>query len=252
MFDLFADDEDILESGLLHEVNLVDYPLFSLKEQLTLEKQAIGYYLTASLFDEYKDIVKKLGIIPLSKYKLEDEEMQELINRPYGKEKPKVLICGVINYIGSRPMKKGGKIVFVNLEDESSELEFVLFDADAEKYKELIKMDAMICVEGELMYDSFREQIKLTGKHVYTLDEAIATKVTGVNLILDPHVDVNGLANCLLAENDSGISVRIHASYSNSVARCRLSVAKRAMLDFDRLEELSKIVGKSNWSLSLN
>ncbi len=252
LFDLFADDEDILESGLLHEVNLVDYPLFSLKEQLTLEKQAIGYYLTASLFDEYKDIVKKLGIIPLSKYKLEDEEMQELINRPYGKEKPKVLICGVINYIGSRPMKKGGKIVFVNLEDESSELEFVLFDADAEKYKELIKIDAMICVEGELMYDSFREQIKLTGKHVYTLDEAIATKVTGMNLILDPNVDVDGLENCLLAENDSGISVRIHASYSNSVARCRLSVAKRAMLDFDRLEELSKIVGKSNWSLSLN
>ena len=252
LFDMFADDEDIMNSGLLHEVNLVDYPFFTLKEQLTLEKQAIGYYLTASLFDEYKEVVKKLDIIPLSKYKLDDEDMQELINRPYSKDKPKVLICGVINYIGSRPMKKGGKIVFVNLEDDSSELEFVLFDTDAEKYKDLIKMDAMVCVEGELMYDSFRDQIKLTGKQVYTLDEAIATKITGLHLMLNHEIDVDSLANCLFSEDNSGTAVNITANYNNSNAKCRLNVAKKITLNFEKLNALNDIVGKHSWSLSMS
>ena len=56
LFDVFAGEE----AQNIQQINLDPYAAFSLKEQLTLEKQAIGYYLTASLFDEYHDIAKKL------------------------------------------------------------------------------------------------------------------------------------------------------------------------------------------------
>src|SRR6185437_11280530 len=102
---------------LLDEVNTI----------LQNENQALGFYFSASLFDEYRDVVHKLGINPLSHYSTESDEMQDLINGA-SRERQKVLVCGIINYMGSRPLKKGGKMNFINIEDDSGSLEFIVYD----------------------------------------------------------------------------------------------------------------------------
>ena len=70
---------------------------------------------------------------------IDNEDMQDLINGRNNR-KDKVLICGVVNYIGSRPLKKGGKMSFINIEDDVGSLEFVVFNEEFEKYKHLLKM----------------------------------------------------------------------------------------------------------------
>lgn len=249
LFDIFAGEED---QQALHEVELDDYPAFTLKEQLTLEKQAIGYYLTGSLFDEYQDIVKKLEVYPLAKFNTEDEDIQEIINAKYAKLKPKVLIGGIINYMGSRPTKKGGKIAFIRIEDASGELEFVVFNDDYERYKHLFKIDELIFVEGEVIYDSFRNEVKVNANKILLLDEVLQEKISQIEVDLKSEIDWDKLKPILKLSGDGGASVRIN--YSNSQARCvlRLDESAKYCPSFDSLEQLSAIVGKTHWRLGLN
>ena len=248
LFDVFAGDE----AQNIQQINLDSYPEFTLKEQLTLEKQAIGYYLTASLFDEYHDIAKKLEIMPLSKFNTEDEDIQEIINARYAKLKPKVLIAGIINYMGSRPTRKGGKIAFIRIEDASGELEFVVFNDEFEKYKHLFKIDELVFVEGEVIYDSFRNEVKVNASQVFQLDEVIQNRVSSVELSFNSQHDWNKIKTILQLSVDGSSSVKLN--YANSHAECSLVLGDSARFspNYANLEQLSDIVGKTHWRLQLN
>lgn len=248
LFDVFAG----AEAQNIQQINLDPYAEFTLKEQLTLEKQAIGYYLTASLFDEYHDIAKKLEIMPLSKFNTEDEDIQEIINARYAKLKPKVLIAGIINYMGSRPTRKGGKIAFIRIEDASGELEFVVFNDEFEKYKNLFKIDELVFVEGEVIYDSFRNEVKVNASQVFQLDEVIQNRVSSVELTFNTQHDWNKLKTVLQLAPGGSSSVKLN--YTNSNAGCSLLLgdAARFSPNYANLEQLSDIVGKTHWRLQLN
>lgn len=249
LFDVFASDDGY--NFVTQDMELEELPEFTLKSKLTNEKQAIGYYLTASLFDEYAEITRKLEILPLSKFNTEDEDIQEIINSRYAKHKPKVLIGGIINYMGSRPTKKGGKIAFIRIEDASGELEFVVFNEVFERYFHLLKIDELVFVEGEVIYDSFRDEIKVTAERILTLDEVLLDKIhtLEINLV---GTDAWNQLRPMIASEESGANVIIN--YRNSVAKCQLRLSEifKFQLNFERFEHLSLIVGKTGWRLGLN
>lgn len=249
LFDVFASDDG--HNFVTQDMTLEELPEFTLKSKLTNEKQAIGYYLTASLFDEYAEITRKLEILPLSKFNTEDEDIQEIINSRYAKHKPKVLIGGIINYMGSRPTKKGGKIAFIRIEDASGELEFVVFNEVFERYFHLLKIDELVFVEGEVIYDSFRDEIKVTAERILTLDEVLLDKIhtLEINLV---GTDAWNQLRPMIASTETGANLVIN--YRNSVAKCQLRLSElfKFQLNFERFEHLSLIVGKTGWRLGLN
>lgn len=249
LFDVFASDDG--HNFVTQDMELEELPEFTLKSKLTNEKQAIGYYLTASLFDEYAEITRKLEILPLSKFNTEDEDIQEIINSRYAKHKPKVLIGGIINYMGSRPTKKGGKIAFIRIEDASGELEFVVFNEVFERYSQLLKIDELVFVEGEVIYDSFRDEIKVTAERILTLDEVLLDKIhtLEINLV---GTDAWNQLRPMIASTETGANLIIN--YRNSVAKCQLRLSElfKFQLNFERFEHLSLIVGKTGWRLGLN
>ncbi len=228
------------------EFKLTDYPEWPLKEKLTMEKQAMGYYFSGSLFDEYKDIVKKLAIEPLSHYMRDNEAMQEIINAN-SRNRDKVLICGVINYIGSRPLKKGGKMMFVNLEDDASELEFVIFDAEYSKYKALIKEDEIVFVEGELVYDSFRDQIKVTAKKIFTLAEILNEYVLNFTLRIDANFNFKILEPML----DNG-SANVIINYTNQMAKCKINLSEKYKFipSYANIQQINQLLGRNAWEIN--
>jgi len=245
LFDnLFEDDGDLSVS---QDIKLAEYPSFTLKELLSLEKSAMGYYFSGSLFDEYKDIVHKLDIEPLSKYHLENAEMEEIVNNNgRSRDKTKILMCGIVNYIGYRPLKKGGKMAFVNIEDDSGDIEIVFFAADYEKYKHLLKMDEMLFIEGELTYDSFRNQIKMVAKKVDTLDDAIAQYLDGIELHVDHTFDASVLVPMLGPEG-----VRLKMNYSNGSAKCRIKLGDgyRFIPNYANISAINQHLGRHGWSI---
>jgi DNA polymerase-3 subunit alpha len=263
LFDeLFGDDDGAEDNFVLNQlnhptINLVQYAPWSLKEQLHMEKQALGYYFSASLFDEYKEIVRKLGIEPLSKYSLDNEEIAELINsgnnsNGRNREKHKVVVCGIINNIGAKPLKKGGKITFVNLEDASATLEFVVFDTEAEAYKSLLKIDEFVFVEGELMYDSFREQVKITGKRIYTLDEMLQNHIKSITLHMNHSDNVAGIIDKIYhAVSDSGVA-KLNINYANQVAKCKVEMpdTHKFVVNYANISALNSLLDKHSWAIN--
>ncbi len=249
LFDIFAGEE---AEQTLNDVVLDEYPAFTLKEQLLLEKQAIGYYLTGSLFDEYLDITKKLEIYPLSKFNTEDEDIQEIINARYAKHKPKVLIGGIINYMGSRPTKKGGKIAFIRIEDASGELEFVVFNDDFERYKHLFKIDELIFVEGEVIYDSFRDEVKVNANNIFQIDDVLHSKVSALDIDLDYRDNWQQVKSLLEIGPEASSQIRIN--YKNAKAECRLRLGEEIKFipTYTKLNQLTEQLGKTRWRLSLN
>lgn len=251
LFDVFAGEEPELIT-----IELDEYPPFNTKDQLTLEKQAIGYYLSGSLFQDYHDICKKLEIVPLSKFNLEDEDIQEIINARYEKHKPKVLIGGIINYMGSRPTKSGGKIGFIRIEDDSGELEFVIFNQEYDKYNHLLKMDELVFVIGEVSYDSFRDEIKVNANQVLQLDEVIASRVNLLELELSNVDNWQQLQKYLNLSAEGTIPLKIR--YKNESGQCYLRLGEEYKinnLSYATLDEISILLGengKSRWKFGIN
>ncbi|MCC2625051.1 MAG: DNA-directed polymerase alpha subunit [Burkholderiales bacterium] len=246
LFDMFAEDDVGLGSLAAGGFKLEEYPAWTLKEMLSNEKQALGFYFSASLFDEYRDIVHKLGIEPLSHYGVESEAMQDLINGTT-RERQKVLVCGVINYMGSRPLKKGGKMHFINIEDDSGSLEFVVYDSEFDKFKHLLKMDELIFVSGELMYDAFRNQIKVTAKNIASIDDILPEQINNVILNIDDKFAANNLAG-FLAPNGAKLTI----NYSKAEARCKITVgdAYRFVPNYTNLSKVNELLGKHSWSIN--
>ena len=244
------------EEPELTTIELDEYPPFNTKDQLTLEKQAIGYYLSGSLFQDYHDICKKLEIVPLSKFNLEDEDIQEIINARYEKHKPKVLIGGIINYMGSRPTKSGGKIGFIRIEDDSGELEFVIFNQEYDKYNHLLKMDELVFVVGEVSYDSFRDEIKVNANQVLQLNEVIENRVSLLELELHNVDNWQQLQGYLNLSADGNIPLKI--CYKNESGQCFLRLGegyKVSNLSYDNLDKISNLLGengKSRWKFTIN
>ena len=227
-------------------IDLIEYKPWSLKEYLTMEKQALGYYFSGSLFNEYKDLVVKLDIDPLSKYSLDNEEMQEIVNMRT-RDKTKVLVCGVINYIGSRPLKKGGKMYFVNIEDATGSLEFVLYNDEYEKYKNLVKEDGLVFIDGELIYDQFRTEIKIIAKKISTLDEILKELVMNLTLQIDDKFDLEQLRPTL-GENGAKITVY----YTNAKAKCKLSLGEQYKFipNYTNISIINQLLSKNSWMIN--
>lgn len=242
LFDSMFDDANS------NNIELDNYPTWTLKEQLLQEKQAIGFYISGSLFDEYKELVNKLDVTPLSKYNLSNEAMQEVVNNR-SRERQKVFICGIINYIGFRPLKNGGKMAFVNIEDDSGEIEVVLFNSEYEKFRDLIKIDEMIFIEGELTYDNFRNQIKTTAKEILTLDNVLAKHVEEITLNIDKELK-NISAHLIPMLENTGARVRVN--YANGVAKCRIKFgdAKCFKPTYSNISQLSSLFGKHGWTIN--
>jgi DNA polymerase III subunit alpha len=246
LFDMFADDDSALGSLSNSQFVLEEYAQWTLKEMLSMEKQALGFYFSASLFDEYKDVVHKLGLNPLSYYSAENDEMQDLVNGRV-RERQKVLVCGIINYMGSRPLKKGGKMHFINIEDDSGNLEFVVYDSEFEKFKHLLKMDEFIFVEGELIYDSFRNEIKITAKNIAHIDEVLPEQINNVILNLDDKFAPHHLSSFLAPEG-----AKLTINYLKAEARCKIVTGDnhRFVPNYANLSKVNELLGKYGWTIN--
>lgn len=246
------DGMDMADSLEEDQIPLDEFPEWEQKQMLAMEKQALGYYFSGSLFDEYKEVVKRLGITPLNQYTLDNEKVAEMLSGQLSghrsREKPQVLVCGVINYLGSRPMKKGGKMTFVKIEDDASEIECVVFSNELDKYKPLIKIDEFVFIFGELVYDSFREQIKVTAKKIHTIDEILGDSVERVELHVNHEFDVDQLGS--LVDMNGSAAVVLH--YNNTEAKCKVELGKeyKFITNYKNINNLNTLVGKQRWSIT--
>jgi DNA polymerase-3 subunit alpha len=152
LFDM-GDDE---HGSSTQEPELVDALPWGVKERLTQEKTAIGFYLSGHLFDEVATEVRRFAKRTVEDV-LDTREPQ--------------LLAGIVTDLrvinGQR-----GKLGLFKLDDKSATIEARADEALLTTYKNLLKDDELIIAMGKAQPDRFSGGMQFTVQQLWSLEQA--------------------------------------------------------------------------------
>ncbi|MBB5204113.1 DNA polymerase-3 subunit alpha [Inhella inkyongensis] len=149
------------------EPDLVLAPAWGVREKLSLEKVAIGFYLSGHLFDEHEAEVRRL--VPKQLNELEDSREPLMIAGIVGDMR-------VIN--GAR-----GRVAIFKLDDGSANLEVAAAGEFYDQHKELLSEDNLVLLQAQVRFDRFSGGLR--GKALQAMDLAGARARYGKALQID-------------------------------------------------------------------
>ena len=130
--------------------------------------------------------------------------------------------------------KKGDNLCFVTLDDRSARIEVTLFGDVYEKYRDIIKKDTVVIMEGEISNDDYSGGIKVRANRLISIPQARAQYAQSIK-VLCQSTDFKGRkltqVSKLLAEykNPEGLSVAL--DYQMNEARGLISLGEQWRVD---------------------
>lgn len=153
LFDLMGADE---QGASTQEPELADVLPWGVKERLTFEKTAIGFYLSGHLFDEVEREVRHFARRPLAEVSDSREPM---------------LLAGIVGDLrvinGQR-----GKVAIFKLDDKTATLEATADEALLNAHKALLQDDELVIVQVLAQPDRFSGGLRLKVQQLYDLPTA--------------------------------------------------------------------------------
>ncbi|WP_422842613.1 DNA polymerase III subunit alpha [Acidovorax sp. M2(2025)] len=150
LFDMMGEDA---HGSSTQEPDLVDVLPWGIKERLTQEKTAIGFYLSGHLFDEVATEVRRF--------------VRTSIDELLDSREPQVL-AGIVSDFrvinGQR-----GKLGLFRLDDKSGVIEASADEALLNSYRNQLKEDEFIVVLGRLQMDHFSGGLRVKVQQVWDL-----------------------------------------------------------------------------------
>jgi DNA polymerase-3 subunit alpha len=140
MFDMFK--KDVGEE-------IEDYPDcgdYSQKERLSMEKEAVGFYLSGHPLDPYEKDAKAFGAIPSSELK-SVRHLQE------------ISIVGMVTELRERPLKSGkGRWAVLTVEDSFGQCEVLCFSGNYDAHEKLLKSKEPLIIFGRALLDEVEDE----------------------------------------------------------------------------------------------
>ena len=157
LFDMGADDGHDNHGASTREPDLVEAMPWGVKETLSLEKTALGFYLSGHLFDEVAREVRQFA----------KRQIEDLIDT----REPQ-LLAGIVSDFrvinGQR-----GKLGLFKLDDKSGSIDARVDEALINTHKNLLKEDELIIVMGKAQPDRFGGgAMQLTINQIWNLEQA--------------------------------------------------------------------------------
>ena len=129
---------------------------WGVKERLTHEKAALGFYFSGHLFDEVEREVRRFARTPLADVK---------------ESRDPVILAGIVSDFrvinGQR-----GKLAFLKLEDKSSSLEVSVDENLINLHRHLLKDDELVVVQALAQPDRFSGGLRLKIQQIWDLPAA--------------------------------------------------------------------------------
>ncbi|ASM78174.1 DNA-directed DNA polymerase [Vitreoscilla filiformis] len=155
LFDAFGDDS---HGSHTQEPPLMSVPAQSVREKLTLEKAALGFYLSGHLFDQDEPEVRKFCKRRIADL-VDARELQ--------------IVAGIV---GEMRVVNGqrGRVGIFKLDDGSEPIETVVNEEQLDANKERLVEDALVIVQGKVQNDRFSGGLRLNATQVWDLAAARA------------------------------------------------------------------------------
>jgi len=166
---LFGGDDSDLDAPLEY----VDVPPWSDKQRLTEEKGALGFYLSGHLFSAYEKEVRRFVRIKISSLEPSREPRS---------------MAGIITGVRVQ-MTQRGKLVICTLDDGSGVIEATIYNEVFEPFKQLIKEDELLIVQGRVSEDRFNGGLRVSAEKVMDLGAARIQYGTRMVVSIDKAVD---------------------------------------------------------------
>jgi DNA polymerase-3 subunit alpha len=155
LFD-FGDDDGAAHGASTQEPALVAAAPWSIKERLTLEKSALGFFLSGHLFDQSAAEVRRFVRLKLA----------DVID-----SREPMLLAGIVSDLrvvnGQR-----GRVAIFKLDDGTDTLESVANEDLLNANRELLKDDELVIVQGKVQPDRFSGGVRLNVQSVWDLAAA--------------------------------------------------------------------------------
>jgi DNA polymerase-3 subunit alpha len=150
LFDFGGADE---HGASTQEPALVQAEPWSIREKLTLEKTAVGFYLSGHMFDQYAPEARKFC----------KRRIADLIDS----REPQVL-CGIVSELriinGQR-----GRVAIFKVDDGSEAIEAVANESILDANRDALRDDEFVVVQGKVQPDRFSGGLRLNVTQVWDL-----------------------------------------------------------------------------------
>jgi len=151
-------DSDDSHAASTQEPALVKAEPWSIKERLTHEKSALGFYLSGHLFEEYAPEVRQLV----------KRRIADLVD-----SREPTLVAGIVSDLRVVNGARGRTAIF-RLDDGSEYIEAVAQEDVHEANREILRDDELLIVQGKVQPDRFSGGLRLQVNAVWDLPAARA------------------------------------------------------------------------------
>lgn len=170
--DLFGLHEEPAVTPLKSAPQVV--PPWSEEERLAQEKMTLGLYLTGHPITRFEDDIRAFitdRIGPLAEKHDRSGSQEPSFGR---RQETKVIVAGLIVELRTRQSKTGKRMAFLTLDDRTGRMEVAVFSEALARNREHLIKDALLVVEGNLGWDDFQGQLRLSAETLMSIGEARA------------------------------------------------------------------------------
>jgi len=149
-------------------LRLPDVPEWSTSRRLAMEREALGFYMSGHPIEAFKSEVDRLCT----------GRIEGLVRRPHGSN---VAIGGMPSAIRVVKTKRGDRMAFVTLEDDTGAVECVFFSEPWSQSQRALKADEPVLVRGQV---EVRDGAKILAESVQLMSELRRERTRQVHLDL--------------------------------------------------------------------
>ena len=145
--DLFGmggqEEQNVVQPALV----LPDIPEYSAAELMTMEKETTGLYLTGHPIDQYRELVRRRGAVPIGSIMTDfarEEGPQEY------RDGQRVMVAGIVAAYKTRTTRNNTLMAYVNLEDDTGGIELLCFSRVMDESGGYIRDNSALLVTGKI------------------------------------------------------------------------------------------------------
>lgn len=220
---LFDDDTSQLVAG---ELALVKP--WGLEEKLKAEKSALGFYFSDHLFTAWQDEIRQVAGTPLAKLK---------------PSRSPQWLAGVLASVRVR-MTRRGKMLYALLDDGSAQLEVAIFNELFEQYRDSLKEDRPIVIQGKVTHDDYTGGLRVSADDIYDLQRIRESRARALVLKIPVDLDIQKLNATLTpwCSTESAVAINIELQTQDFICSLRLGENWRVRMDDELIRDLRRLL----------
>ncbi|NOU52803.1 DNA polymerase III subunit alpha [Pseudoalteromonas sp. JBTF-M23] len=166
LFGLLAVEPEQVEQAFTSAVPLTD------NQWLDGEKETLGLYLTGHPINQYRKELKHYTSGRLIDLQPTNRDVQSTA-------------AGLVINARTLINKKGNRWGLITLDDKSARIDVRLFPEQFEVYQELLQINQILVVTGQVSFDNFSGGITMTARDVCTIAQAREKRIRAIKMTLN-------------------------------------------------------------------